>query len=408
MQYVQTKNVLKEIMLQTMDNVDSELPFTMVDVAFPKSINVHLIPESPPLHYVASTSETYMYGDSDGDADQLMNNNNNENNNPENKVSININSKVNLGHHLSISHGIAKAKIAAKKVVNIDIGKKNIINTTKLKNDIPESMIAQNLRAKLQNVLRLQNLNGTGININSQRQKSKIEEQKAICNHIIDAFKKLYYKYVGKDYAIFMINISSQNRKKLTHLFNNEVYQKELRQASRTRSRSASTITKSLSNRFKSINSSTSGSKGSIGVEPKSGDLSHIDVNLKKFIQTPPIISENENVNVNLKGNVKENGNENGNGDVNNINNCNQVRDSVEWLLYQIFHDFEPAAKEISKLTHGSFIRFKTTERTLYHKLCIDIANNEKQKNSNNSDSKDSEQQQQTASPSPTSPLSQG
>lgn len=75
---------------------------------------------------------------------------------------------------------------------------------------IPESLIARELRSKLDEIRKNSNSNNKE-NINNSNSQSESESELEY-EAIIDAFGKLYSKYVDSDSAWFMINISSKNR----------------------------------------------------------------------------------------------------------------------------------------------------------------------------------------------------
>ena len=77
------------------------------------------------------------------------------------------------------------------------------------KGEIPESIMCQRLRNDLNEIKE----NGPIDNVNV-----------LMCEKIILAFSSLYNKYINSQNAIFMINISSNNRSKLTHLFDKNYY----------------------------------------------------------------------------------------------------------------------------------------------------------------------------------------
>ena len=140
---------------------------------------------------------------------------------------------------------------------------------------IPESIIAQQLRINLSNVFeeRKNGIHNITINIlNHDYGALKAIEQKntaEICDTIINAYESLYNKYIDADSAIYMINISSKVRKKLTHLFDPQYYiseQKKLIQKNSSKfrfgSKRSSKIISSNNSRTSKINSSKSRRSG--------------------------------------------------------------------------------------------------------------------------------------------------
>ena len=53
---------------------------------------------------------------------------------------------------------------------------------------------------------------------------------------IIDTFRQLFHKYIDSNKAVFMINVSSENRKNLTHLFDVHYYNTTMKSQNRTNS----------------------------------------------------------------------------------------------------------------------------------------------------------------------------
>ena len=81
-------------------------------------------------------------------------------------------------------------------------------------NFIPESIIAKQLRNQLKSLKTDNNSNTNVDTINTNKINLHVM-------NIIEAFQKLYCKYIDSNKAMFMINISSQNRDNLTILFGN-------------------------------------------------------------------------------------------------------------------------------------------------------------------------------------------
>lgn len=129
---------------------------------------------------------------------------------------------------------------------------------------IPESLIAQQLRNSLETIhgQKLQNDHDQHQhayddessyhiplqppnNHNNDDEKDNIVLQShggdtiltTECNLVIKAFRCLYTKYVDSDNAPFMINISGQLRKKLTHLFDKNLYRNQINGGSLSLSR---------------------------------------------------------------------------------------------------------------------------------------------------------------------------
>ena len=76
--------------------------------------------------------------------------------------------------------------------------------------EIPESIMCQTLRNNLNQIEDIREM--------------KQENNVIICEKIILAFESLYNKYIDSQNAVFMINISSNNRNQLTHLFDKNYY----------------------------------------------------------------------------------------------------------------------------------------------------------------------------------------
>ena len=82
---------------------------------------------------------------------------------------------------------------------------------------IPESMIGQQMKDKLSQVVKLNENVNQGGTINNNNNNN--DNNKLICVTIMQAFRKLYSKYIDSNGAVFMINISSRNRNTLKNMF---------------------------------------------------------------------------------------------------------------------------------------------------------------------------------------------
>ena len=170
---------------------------------------------------------------------------------------------------------------------------------------IPESIIAQKLRDLLATLV-----------------KQQREKEREICEAIIDAFEALYSKYIDSNGAIYMINISSQNRSNLMKLFDTSYC---------TRQRHIQTGSRSIG-----------------------------------FVQNNDKSMDNESQNMTL---IKQ--------ELNRLdkNNINAKNGSLEWLLGQIIGNFESAAVETAVLLRQAFFRFKRDKYDLYQDLCNLVVN---------------------------------
>ena len=96
-------------------------------------------------------------------------------------------------------------------------------------NNIPQSIISQELERKLVDIKTRKfktsdnnnKNNNDGVHLNSN-QIDDAEMEIEICEIIIQTFRQLYYKYIGHDHAVFMVNISSSNRQCLVDLFDTQ------------------------------------------------------------------------------------------------------------------------------------------------------------------------------------------
>ena len=171
---------------------------------------------------------------------------------------------------------------------------------------IPESRISQELRAKFITTLNIDD------NFNEdENDRSYANLHATITSIIIDAFRKLYYKYVDSKIAMFMINISSENRKSLTNLF---------------RQRSESDDIDTYNNNNNNNNNITN-------------DIENL---LEKYIKET---FTNENIEINDK----------------------QI---IKWVLCKIMIPMETSVMEITLLLGDAFTRFKSPRNDVFQRLC--------------------------------------
>ena len=89
--------------------------------------------------------------------------------------------------------------------------------------DIPESMIGQQMRNKLSQLVPKLNEkesdDNNDNNENNENNENNKNNNKLICDIIMESFRKLYFKYIDSNRAVFMINISSRNRYTLRNIF---------------------------------------------------------------------------------------------------------------------------------------------------------------------------------------------
>ena len=188
---------------------------------------------------------------------------------------------------------------------------------------LPESAIAARLRTDLQAYI-----NDSDSDDDDRNKKIDVISEN-ICGKIIQAFERLYEKYICNENAIYMINISSRNRKNLQHLFDAYYYKQKQSDVNKKQRNKSSikfsfvlSIGMSRSITFKNIN------------------------NRKTFIKQY------------LKEYLKE-----------NINDTSEV-ELFTWLLGKILYSFDASFREIVFLMNDSYTRFKVRNKTLFEELC--------------------------------------
>lgn len=196
---------------------------------------------------------------------------------------------------------------------------------------IPESIIASELRNKIETWTRNDyEMNNIDSNNNNNR-KIDITSEK-ICSAIILSFIQIYNKYVSDDSAIYMINISSLNRKKLKFLFDSSHY---YRTTGMDNDDNSSKLQKQMSLRRLSFK---------WGREERSQhrNMSFIKQELKDYLKESSKLGNNEKTH----------------------------QDLIQWLLTKMLLPMDSALLEIIFLVNDSFTRFKGQNRQLFNQLC--------------------------------------
>ena len=170
-------------------------------------------------------------------------------------------------------------------------------------NNIPQSIISQELERKLMKTMAQSNCKDTS----GACDRDEIEMEIKMGQIIIQAFQQLYYKYIGHYKAVFMINISGSDRQCLVELFDTEYYRQHLH----------------------------NNSNGSIATKVSEGcncqdereKFSKIERQLQK------LVGHNEKK--------------------------TEQRKLLVWLLRTIIDNFERSVFEVSRLVSGAYLRLK-------------------------------------------------
>ena len=141
---------------------------------------------------------------------------------------------------------------------------------------------------------------------------SKIAQKLCDDNDIVTAFKSLYKKYIDSQNAPFMINIASKNREKLMISLDCKYYQNQIIQQQRQQ-KNGKRISITIRSKFENLNS----------------------MNSNNYISNKETLIDIEY--------FKQN-------------------ESKEWLLTRLILEMDAAAREISQLMNGSFLRFKRNQ----------------------------------------------
>lgn len=164
---------------------------------------------------------------------------------------------------------------------------------------------------------------------------------------IIDTFRQLYNKYIDPNNAVFMLNISSNNRQNLTHLFDNDYYNSAIKNRNKNGNKNHSRNGKSSIFSINLIKSVTD------SLTKNETELDKVEI-VRSFI------------NEELEKRFKKF--KNTNNDINTIVSQNEI---LQWLLGTILQQFERTAIEIGLLMNDSFSRFARNDNQLYQKLSM-------------------------------------
>ena len=264
---------------------------------------------------------------------------------------------------------------------SININKIKSVTPQVMKNDenkyIPESLIAQQLRQRLNELMNDYNLNlNKNIMINDDKNengkenkngndndndyetkeetacaaddKDKDKKDKGkgncnrdminkICDEIIVAYDKLYSKYIDSQNAFYMINISGNVRNQIAYWFDKEQYKRLIGKGKKGSGSFGSFGIVSLS-RKASVTGHGNMSKGDNRNHENNGDIIMTN-NIRASFQD--YIKDSKNKNVNIE-------------DV----------DLISWTLEQVLTTIEPSAIEIGNLMNDSFSRFRRQHQT--------------------------------------------
>ena len=188
-------------------------------------------------------------------------------------------------------------------------------------NYIPESLIAQKLR------------NGLQSNANNETK----------CVHIINAFKLIYGKYVDDKNALYMINISSANRKKLKHLFDHKYYQHEMKQKENSdKKRKSLSLSLSLSLSIKSKTKHKHQMQSELEIDNVINKNNTFVINMNNDFSF---------LNQELKTKIHEIQSK-------HMTVQDEENDLISWLLRRILIAMKPVIVQIGNLMGDSFDRF--------------------------------------------------
>ena len=238
----------------------------------------------------------------------------------------------------------------------------------------PQSIIAQRLNNSLEKFL--------VDDIDIKDDKFDNSKTLIVCKHIILAFKSIYYKYIDDSDAIFMINVSSPSRNKVTKLLDADYYLDHQQDQSDIISPSIDfeenskndninsnynfNVRRSISKRFTSLSNTLNRfwKQTEKQIESAIYNTSMIDTQLK-------VLSTSFKVDwtVDLDHGSKSHDDDQ--------NSNNKIYTKLEWqnavytwLLEQLISTMEPNVYEISSLINDSFSRFRNKQATVYQSLC--------------------------------------
>ena len=198
-----------------------------------------------------------------------------------------------------------------------------------------------------------------GINLNSNsncKKEKKIDViSQSICIKIIGAFSQLYYKYIDTDASIYMINISSRNRKRMEYLFDVYYYKDTIAKEKKKKQKEKRKLTNDTKEKF---SFAFPNGFGMGGLKGQMFDFGKDKVGIKEKLEMVSFIKHHLKVYINEDA----------------INGENKTEiDLIEWLLNEIIPAMDACLVEIIYLMDDAFRRFKLQNDQLFDDLCQSI-----------------------------------